>query len=177
VAVLGAIIIGNLGETYQDVLATIKYAKELDIDIAQFTALTPLPKTGLYAEANAKGWIEDYDWTHYDFTRVVMRTPDLTRMQITELVRKAYSSFYIEPYWGAYFFSKFKRYTVNRRNHWFFKMLLGFMRNIKPIGQLIKDISSPAKVERREDAMARPSKLAMNVPDAHDLKKAIPIME
>ncbi len=177
IAVLGAIIIGNIGETYQDVLKTIKYAKELDIDIGQFTALTPLPKTGLYTEANAKGWIEDYDWTHYDFTRVVMRTPDLTRKQIAELVQKSYKDFYIEPYWGAYFFSKFQRYVRNSRYHWFFHMLPGFMKNIKPMTKLIMDISNPPKAEHREDIMARPSKFSMTVPDAQLPKKAIPIME
>ncbi|MBN2154213.1 MAG: radical SAM protein [Candidatus Lokiarchaeota archaeon] len=177
VAVLGAIIIGNLGETYKDVLRTIEYAKELEIDIAQFTALTPLPKTGLWDEANRRAWIEDYDWTHYDFTRVVMRTPDLTRLQVAELVRKAYHSFYVGSYWGSYFFDKLPRYVTNRRNWWFFKMLGGFMKNIKPIQKLIMDLSTPTKAEKNEAVMARPSKIAMTVPDEQVTKKAIPILE
>ncbi|NMC03915.1 MAG: radical SAM protein [Candidatus Lokiarchaeota archaeon] len=177
VAVLGAIIIGNLGETYQDVLETIDYAKELDIDIGQFTALTPLPKTGLHAEAMARGWIEDHDWTHYDFTRVVMRTPDLTRSQIAQLVQKAYKDFYIGPYWGSYFFSKAKRYFSNRRNWWFFKMMPGFMKNIKPIQKLVTDLSAPIKIERCEDAFAKPSKFVMAVPTEAVPKKTLPIVE
>nr|MDO8111781.1 radical SAM protein [Candidatus Sigynarchaeota archaeon] len=176
IAVLGAIIIGNLGETYQDVLKTIEYANKLKIDIAQFTALTPLPKTGLWDEANKKGWIEDYDWTHYDFTRVVMRTPDLTRLQIAELVRKAYSSFYIGKYWGSYFFDKAPRYVLNRRNWWFFKMLGGFMKNIRPIQKLIVDLSAPPKIDLTVH-MARPSKIAITAPaEPEPVAKQIPIV-
>jgi len=152
VTIFGAIIIGNIGETYNDVLATIKYANELDLDITQFTSLTPLPKTKLWEEANQKGWIIDHDWTHYDFTRVVMRTPDLTQLQIAELVRKAYNDFYIGPYWGSYFFKKAKRFMTNRRNWWFFKMLPGFMKNIGPIQKLINDISSPPVVDQSDTA-------------------------
>ncbi len=146
VTVLGAIIIGNIGETYQDVLKTITYAKELEIDIGQFTALTPLPKTGLWDTANRNGWIEDHDWTHYDFTRVVMRTPDLTRIQIAELLRKAYYDFYLGGYWGSYFFSKLKRFTSNSRYWWFFKMLPGFMKNINPIQKMVNDLSRPPNI-------------------------------
>jgi radical SAM superfamily enzyme YgiQ (UPF0313 family) len=175
VSVLGAIIIGNLGETYQDVLKTIEYAKELNVDIGQFTALTPLPKTKLWDEANKNGWIEDRDWTHYDFSRVVMRTPDLTRVQIAELVRKAYHDFYLSPYWGAFFFSKAKRYFGNRRNWWFFKMFAGFMKNIQPIKQFVIDLSSPPKIDQSME-MARPSKIAVTAPP-QALEKGIPVVE
>nr|MDO8113619.1 radical SAM protein [Candidatus Sigynarchaeota archaeon] len=147
VAVLGAIIIGNIGETYNDVLKTIEYAKELDIDIGQFTALTPLPKTKLWEEANQKGWIEDRDWTHYDFTRVVMRTPDLTRKQIAELVHKAFQDFYIQGGFGEYFWNKLPRYAGNKKNWWFFKMLPEFMKNIPAMAKLVQDLNTPPKVD------------------------------
>jgi len=156
VTVFGAIIVGNIGETYNDVVKTIKYANQLELDIAQLTSLTPLPKTGLWDEANKNGWIEDYDWTHYDFTRVVMHTPDLTRLQITDLVRKGYRDFYIGPYMGSYFFSKAKRFMTNRRNWWFFKMLPGFMKNIGPIKKLIEDLSAPPVIDR-DIEIARPA--------------------
>ncbi|MHA1684224.1 MAG: B12-binding domain-containing radical SAM protein [Promethearchaeota archaeon] len=174
VAVLGAIIIGNIGETYDDVLKTIQYAKDLDIDIGQFTALTPLPKTGLWDEANRNGWIEDRDWTHYDFTRVVMRTPDLTRNQIAKLVRKAYRDFYIGDYWGSYFFSKAKRYFRNTKAWWFFKMLPGFMKNIPRIKQYIKDISAPVESYSKVPG-GRLSKIAVTSPVGPAWKELEPL--
>ncbi len=141
VAVLGAIIIGNIGETYQDVLKTIKYANELEIDIGQFTALTPLPKTKLWEEANKNGWIEDYDWTHYDFTQVVMHTPQLTRKQIAELVHKAYNDFYIGSGLGEYFWNKAPRYISNPKFSWFWKMLFDYLKNIPKMSTLVQDFS------------------------------------
>lgn len=177
VTVLGAIIIGNIGETYQDVLQTIAYAKQLDVDIGQFTALTPLPKTGLWDLANERGWIEDRDWTHYDFSRVVMRTPDLTRLQIAGLVRKAYRDFYLGGYWGSYFFSKAKRFTSNRRYWWFFKMLPGFMKNIKPIKQMIEDLSNPPPVVPITSAPGTgSSKIAVTAPGGQ-LHGPVPVVE
>ncbi len=177
IAVFGAVLIGYLGETWRDVLETIKYSKELDLDIAQFTSLTPLPKTKLWEEANKNGWIEDYDWTHYDFQRVPMRTPDLTRKQIEMLVHRAFSEFYIGPYWGSYFFSKARRYAGNSRYWWFAKMAMGFMKNIGPVKSLVTNLGAPPKIEEDETAMARPSKIPVSAPVEQVSKKAIPIVK
>ncbi|MEX2683097.1 MAG: radical SAM protein [Candidatus Sigynarchaeota archaeon] len=141
IAVFGAIIIGNIGETYDDVLKTIKYANELEIDIAQFTALTPLPKTKLWEEANKNGWIEERDWTKYDFTQVVMHTPQLTKKQIAELVHKAYHDFYIGSGFGEYFWNKAPRYFGNKKNWWFFQMIGDYLKNIPKIIKLVDDFS------------------------------------
>ncbi|MFX0100693.1 MAG: B12-binding domain-containing radical SAM protein [Candidatus Hodarchaeota archaeon] len=147
VTVMGAIIIGNIGETYDEVLETIKLASKYEIDIAQFTALTPLPGTELWDEAHEKGWIEDYDWTHYDFVRPVMHTPDLTREQINELVHKAYNDFYIGDVWGSYFWKRAPRFFGNRNHWWFFKMLPGFLKNIPSIEKFVTDISKTPELD------------------------------
>ncbi|MBD3186735.1 radical SAM protein [Candidatus Bathyarchaeota archaeon] len=146
-AVYGAIIIGNIGETYEEVLETIDYAIELNLDIAQFTSLTPYPGTKIWDDAVKNGWIEDADWTHYDFTRTVMRTPDLTRKQVAELVHHAYKKFYIGDLWGEYFWKRAPRFFFNRQNWWFFKMLPGFMKNIDKIERLVSDLSKPTPIE------------------------------
>lgn len=146
VAVMGAIIIGNIGETYEMTLDTIKLATQLEIDIAQFTALTPLPGTPLWDEAETNGWIEDHDWTHYDFTRPVMRTPDLSRQQIAELVHKAYKDFYLGDVWGGYFWKRMPRYVMNKNHWWFFKMLPDFLKNIRHIEKLVTDLTGSTPV-------------------------------
>ncbi|MHA1683052.1 MAG: B12-binding domain-containing radical SAM protein [Promethearchaeota archaeon] len=147
VTVMGAIIIGNIGETYEMVLETIKLASKYMLDIGQFTALTPLPGTELWDEAHEKGWIEDYDWTHYDFVRPVMRTPDLTRKQIAQLVQKAYKDFYIGSMWGQYFWKRAPRFFANKNHWWFFKMLPGFLKNITSIEKFVEQVASPPNVE------------------------------
>ncbi|MHA1372613.1 MAG: B12-binding domain-containing radical SAM protein, partial [Promethearchaeota archaeon] len=153
ITVYGAVIIGNIGESYNDVLKTIDYAIDLDLDIAQFTALTPYPGTALWDEAIEKGWIEDADWTHYDFQRPVMRTPDLSRLEIAKLVHKAYTKFYgLEkgtiP--GKYFWDRAPRFFFGSggRFRWFFKMLPDFLKNIDKITSLINDLGKPVPIEK-----------------------------
>jgi len=177
VTVFGAVIIGYLGETFKDVIETIKYSRDLELDIAQFTALTPLPKTGLWDYANKNGLIEDYDWTHYDFQRVPMRTPDLSRRQIEALVHRAYTEFYIGPYVGSYFFSKLKRFTSNSRYWWFFRMVSGYMKNIGPVKNLVMNLGAAPKNEDNEPVMARPSDVSIKLPEEQVPKRFIPIVE
>ncbi len=154
VTIYGAIIIGNIGETYEMVKKTAQYATDLELDIVQFTALTPYPGTRLWDEAKEKGWIEDSDWTHYDFVRPVMRTDLLTRLQIAELVKNAYREFYLPDVWGGYFWKRAPRFFSQKNFHWFFKMLPDFLRNIPGMYQLVKDISTPFKVEEFDNKAA-----------------------
>ncbi len=147
VSIYGAIVIGNIGETYEMVEKTAKYAIDLDVDIVQFTALTPYPMTKLWDEAVAKGWIEDADWTHYDFLRPVMRTPDLTRQQIAELVHKAYHDFYVTDRKAGFILRKAPRFISHPNFWWFFKMLPGFMRKTSDLKAFLHDLSTPVPIE------------------------------
>jgi len=146
VSIYGAIVIGNIGETYDMVKKTARYAIDLDLDIVQFTALTPYPMTKLWNEALEKGWIEDADWTHYDFLRPVMRTPHLTRQQIAELVHKAYHDFYITDRKGGFLLKRAPRYLGHKRYWWFFKMLPGFLRKTSVLKSFLKSLSEPVPI-------------------------------
>ncbi|MHA1734039.1 MAG: B12-binding domain-containing radical SAM protein [Promethearchaeota archaeon] len=137
ITVFGAIIIGNLGESYDMVEKTIHFARDLNVDICQFTALTPLPSTPLYEQAKANGWIDDYDWTHYDFCDPVMHTPDLSTREIRELVIKAYNDFYLS---SDYLLRKGRQFIPNRKFHWFFKMLPGFLLQANRVSKFVRSL-------------------------------------
>lgn len=147
VSIYGAIVIGNIGESYDMVRKTAQYAIDLGLDIVQFTALTPYPQTKLWEEAVAKGWIEDADWTHYDFLRPVMRTPDLTRKQIAELVHNAYHDFYITDRKAGFVMRKASQFLFHRNFWWFFKMLPGFLRKTGVLQAFLHDLSTPVPIE------------------------------
>jgi len=147
VSIYGAIVIGNIGETYDMVKQTAQYAVDLDLDIVQFTALTPYPGTRLWEEAIANGWVEDADWTHYDFIRPVMRTPDLSRQQIAELVQYAYHNFYVTDKKFGYVLKRAKRFITQPNFWWFFKMLPGFLHKTSVLTQFLSDISKPVTIE------------------------------
>ncbi|MHA1370904.1 MAG: B12-binding domain-containing radical SAM protein, partial [Promethearchaeota archaeon] len=67
ISIFGSIIIGNLDETWDEVIKSGLFASQLNLDIVQFTPLTPLPGSRLYYEAKEKGWIVDqgYKTGHY----------------------------------------------------------------------------------------------------------------
>ncbi|NVM02461.1 MAG: cobalamin B12-binding domain-containing protein [Candidatus Helarchaeota archaeon] len=95
ILVFGSFIIGNIGETREDILKMPKLVKELKVAIAIAIPLTPLPGTRLMEQAVANGWIaKDFDWTNFDYSRPIMRTPDLTIEEITELKDHFFKSFY-----------------------------------------------------------------------------------
>ncbi len=132
ITIFGSIIIGNLGETKEDVRATIKFAEDLNIDVMQFTPLTPYPTTQLHDQALKNGWITDEDYTHWNLVRPIMRTPDLTTQEIYELVQEAYNDFYFKLTKRIdrfYFLRRGIQFIRNPRLWWFFKMARKFVIN------------------------------------------------
>ncbi len=93
--VMGSFIIGTPGETKEDVMKTIKFAKESGIDFAQFTTMTPYPGTEVYEIAKKEGLLVNNDWSCYTTIVPVMRTKELTADEISSLVTLAYKKFYL----------------------------------------------------------------------------------
>lgn len=97
-----AFIIGSPGENRTDILKTIKFAKELSPTFAQFSILTPYPRTELYKEGLRRGiWKSDF-WE--EFSR--NPSPDfkpklweeiLSGDELYELAKFAYKDFYLRP--------------------------------------------------------------------------------
>jgi radical SAM superfamily enzyme YgiQ (UPF0313 family) len=59
-----------------------------------FSCLTPFPGTELFEEAKRNGWIEDYNWSHYDMLHAIMPTETLSRLEVQEKLYECYRSFY-----------------------------------------------------------------------------------
>ncbi|MGC8936285.1 MAG: B12-binding domain-containing radical SAM protein [Candidatus Methanomethylicaceae archaeon] len=93
--VLGSFIIGTPGETKEDVMKTINFAKDSGIDFAQFTAMTPYPGTDVYEMAKKEGLLTTKDWSHFTTIKPIMRTNELSVEEISNLVGLAYRKFYL----------------------------------------------------------------------------------
>ncbi|MBU1671313.1 MAG: B12-binding domain-containing radical SAM protein [Actinobacteria bacterium] len=87
-------IIGNLEDTYDDVLALMRMSNRLPLDMADFTVITPYPGTELYRQAVADGLVDEFDFAEYCECEPHMHTTHLSRMEIMELQIKAYLKFY-----------------------------------------------------------------------------------
>jgi len=109
----GLFILGLPGETYQDSLQTIRFAKKLPLDIAQFSLLMPYPGSPLFKELSAKGEIntgirpdgtlDASIWTRYSsyisFTEndPIWVTPALSAKELKGLQKRAQREFYLRP--------------------------------------------------------------------------------
>ena len=87
-------IIGERKDTAESIAELREFANELDPDFAIFAILTPFPGTELFEEAERNGWIEDFNWSHYDMVHAIMPTETLSRKEVQEELYKCYRSFY-----------------------------------------------------------------------------------
>lgn len=97
---LAYFMVGNPGETEEDILNTIQFAKRLDPAYCHFAILTPYPATPLYLQGINKGFHGDY-WL--DFARDPKpgwQPPyyhEHDAALLDPLLIKAYKDFYIRP--------------------------------------------------------------------------------
>ncbi len=70
---------GIPGETVESMRETLRFAKEIDPDSAQFSLCTPFPGTKFYDECVANGWLATDDWTRFiGSDEAVVSTPQLS---------------------------------------------------------------------------------------------------
>lgn len=125
ILVSGLFILGLPEETYKESLQTIKFAKSLPLDMAQFSILTPYPGCKIYndlaEEKQIDTGIRENDtldvsvWQRYSAyisfanKEPIWVTPSLTTKQLTYLQKKAVRSFYFRP---KYIWDQVKRLRI-----------------------------------------------------------------
>lgn len=104
--VRGAFMIGNPIETKNTVLETLKFAIELNPEIAIFNITTPYPGTQMFEEAKSHNLITTYDWDDYDLSRPVMKLRNISQEEISKLYSYCYKKYYFRP---KYIFQRLMR--------------------------------------------------------------------
>jgi radical SAM superfamily enzyme YgiQ (UPF0313 family) len=89
-------IFGIPGETFEDGLRTIKFAIELNPDIANFHAITPFPGTDLYDNVDRYGTISD-ELTDFTYQGAAFIPHTMTRDEVFKLRSIAFRRFYSRP--------------------------------------------------------------------------------
>ena len=110
-------IIGERKDTARSLAELREFANDLDPDFALFSALTPFPGTELFEEAKGKGWIEDFNWSHYDMVHAIMSTETLSSKELQEELYMCYRSFYGSL--GRRLQGIFSRNEMKRRVYWY----------------------------------------------------------
>jgi radical SAM superfamily enzyme YgiQ (UPF0313 family) len=89
-------LFGIPGQTWEDGLETIRFACELDPDIASFHALTPFPGSELWERRAELGSVAE-DLGSYTYQGAAFVPHTLTREEIQLLRQRAYREFYSRP--------------------------------------------------------------------------------
>lgn len=102
ISTLAYFMIGNPGETEDDIRTTMRVMKELDPDFTHITILTPFPGTQIYFDALRRGIIERDVWREF----AANPSPDFqpphwpehfSRQELNALLVEAYKGFYTRP--------------------------------------------------------------------------------
>lgn len=126
--VRGFFMIGFPTETKEEIMQTIEFAKELDVDVAQFMVSTPFPGTEMWEIAKANGAISD-DWSSFTFyapDKVPFSSNILSDKELLSLYRKAYKSFYLRPKFMLKQLIKIRSFGDIQRNWLAAKGILGW---------------------------------------------------
>jgi len=94
IAVLGAFVVGFDSEGRNIFKHTVEFAQRIRLDVAQFTALTPLPGTPLMGELKEKGRIVEENWSRYGFGTAVFKSLTVSAQELTRGKERAWREFY-----------------------------------------------------------------------------------
>jgi radical SAM superfamily enzyme YgiQ (UPF0313 family) len=97
IQVLGSFIIGFIQDTKETIKETIKFAKSLNLDYAEFSILTPYPGTPIYEYVEKNNLLLTKDWSKYTATEPIIKIDNIPEKQLKRFFKKAYIDFYLRP--------------------------------------------------------------------------------
>jgi radical SAM superfamily enzyme YgiQ (UPF0313 family) len=99
----GSFILGYPGETLSEMWQTIRFARTLDPEYAQFCILTPYPGTPIYDDLKGKGLLTTEEWERYNGLEPVIKYEAFgcRSEMVKRMVSNAYLSFYLRPVYLA----------------------------------------------------------------------------
>lgn len=129
IAVRGFFMIGFPTETKEEIIQTINFAKELNVDVAQFMVATPFPGTEMWNIATENGRINNEDWSNFTFyapDKMPFSSENFTDQELVSLYKKAYRSYYLRPAFILRQLFKIRSFTDMQRNWMAAKGVMGF---------------------------------------------------
>lgn len=94
----GFFMFGNEGEGKKEMLETIAFAKELDLNIAQFQVYTPVPGSPLYDKIARDGKVFSQKWEDFNaFNEPLFEYGESKFSLMMEMQQKAYRDYYFRP--------------------------------------------------------------------------------
>jgi radical SAM superfamily enzyme YgiQ (UPF0313 family) len=94
IGVEGTVLLGLDSHTEDTIKRLIDFLLEIELDLAEFTVLTPFPHTKAWDDLNGKNRIITCDWDQYSADKVVYHPKQMTAQRLQELLAHAWDTFY-----------------------------------------------------------------------------------
>ncbi len=94
IGVEGTILLGLDNHTEDSILRLIDFLLEIELDLAEFTVLTPFPHTKAFEDLKQKNRILSFDWNEYTADKVVFQPKHMSAERLQELLTHAWDTFY-----------------------------------------------------------------------------------
>jgi radical SAM superfamily enzyme YgiQ (UPF0313 family) len=115
IAVEGTILIGLDNHTEDYIKRLVDFLLEVELDMAEFTVLTPFPHTQAFDDMHGQGRITSYDWNDYTCDRVVFQPRHLAAERLQELYYYAWDMFYRDEPQSYKMFNLFRKVVERER--------------------------------------------------------------
>ncbi len=94
IAVEGTILLGLDSHTEDFIKRLIDFLLEIELDLAEFTVLTPFPHTRAFEKLHSENRIFSYDWDDYTADKVVYHPAQMSAERLQQMLYYAWDTFY-----------------------------------------------------------------------------------
>lgn len=94
IGVEGTILLGLDDHTEDSIKRLIDFLLEIELDLAEFTVMTPFPHTKAYDDLSKQNRILSSDWNEFSADQVVFQPKNMSRQKLQELLDYAWNTFY-----------------------------------------------------------------------------------
>ncbi len=94
IAVEGTIILGTDDQDEDSIKRLVDFIMEINLDMAEFTILTPFPHSPIRQRLEKEGRILSNNWLDYTADKVVFQPKKMTPEKLREMYRYAWRTFY-----------------------------------------------------------------------------------
>lgn len=94
IAVEGTILLGLDSHTEDFIKRLIDFLLEIELDLAEFTVLTPFPHTRAFEKLHSENRIFSFDWDDYTADKVVYHPAQMSAERLQKMLFYAWDTFY-----------------------------------------------------------------------------------
>jgi len=96
IGVEATVILGTDDQNADSIRRLVDFLLEIELDIAEFTIMTPFPHSPVRAQLEREGRILSNDWSDYTCDRVVFQPKRMTPAELGKMFHYAWDTFYAE---------------------------------------------------------------------------------